>query len=342
LHPHDVASADAATAKTERVVPTSTTLSEAPARDAPASLSEIVDGTSNTMLLGEEDGRAGSVRAGDAPAQSISDGSSNTIMLGEGLVGQMEYRDGSVRAGDAPAQSISDGTSNTIMLGEGLVGQMEYRDGSVHPGDAPAQSISDGSSNTILLGEGLVDQMEFRDGSVRTGDRPEHGIRDGTSNTILVGEKTSSPDAVIGSEDDGVVGPGDPVASPPPAIADGTSNTLQLSESDGSGGDVIDTSGGHHRLGYQSTIEAGDVLQGFGTGACEQNVVDLDRLFDSLGVPGAERAARVSLVDTGADVELRLDTDGAGGADLTFLTFAGMGSGLSVGNGVADDIQIGA
>ena len=139
---------------------------------------------------------------------------------------------------------------------------------------------------------------------------------------------------------EGPVRPGD---APIQNISDGTSNTILLGE-EGDREGAIDASGGHHKLAYRSTIEAGDVIQGFGTGACEQDMVDLDRLFDSLGVPGAERAARVSLVDTGADVELRLDTDGAGGADLTFLTFEGLGSagGLSIGSGVADDIQIGA
>ena len=286
LHLHDITSADPATAKTERVVPTSSLLSAEPARNPHAPLSEITDGTSNTILVGEETGRDGSVRPGDAPAQSISDGTSNTI-----LVGEETAREGSVRAGDAPTQNISDGTSNTI-----LVGEEAGREGSVRAGDAPAQSISDGTSNTILVGE-----EDGRDGAVGT------------------------------------------IGSPLPAITDGTSNTLVLSEDEGSGGELIDTSGGHHRLVYQSTIEAGDVIQGFGTSACEQDAIDLDALLDSLGVPGAERTARVSLVDTGADVELRMDTDGAGGADLTFLTFQGLGSasGLSVGTGGADDIQIG-
>jgi hypothetical protein len=290
LHLHDITSADPATAKTERVVPTSSLLSEEPARDRHAPLSEITDGTSNTILVGEETGRHGSVRAGDAPIQNISDGTSNTI-----LVGEEAGRDGSVRPGDAPTQNISDGTSNTILLGEET-----GRDGSVRPGDAPTQNISDGTSNTILLGE-----EAGREGPVRAGDAPAQSISDGTSNTILVGQETGR---------------------------------------EGSGGELIDTSGGHHRLVYQSTIEAGDVIQGFGISACEQDAIDLDALLDSLGVPGAERTARVSLVDTGANVELRMDTDGVGGADLTFLTFQGLGSasGLSVGTGGADDIQIGA
>ena len=192
---------------------------------------------------------------------------------------------------------------------------------------ASPSEIADGTSNTIILQENGVS-----DGSVRTNGSPEHGIDDGASNTV------------IGSEDDSVIGLGGAAVSPPPAIADGTSNTLVLSEGVGSSGDLIDTSGGHHRLAYQSTLDAGDVIQGFGTSACEQDVVDLDHLFDSLGVPDAERAARVSLVDTGADVELRLDTDGVGGADLTFLIFQRLASagGLSVGAGGADDIQIGA
>ncbi len=78
LHLHDIRSAD-------------------PARNSQASLSEITDGTSNTIAVAEETGREGPVRPGDAPIQSISDGTSNTILVGE-EAGREDFRS---RPGDA-------------------------------------------------------------------------------------------------------------------------------------------------------------------------------------------------------------------------------------------------
>ena len=111
----------------------------------------------------------------------------------------------------------------------------------------------------------------------------------------------------------------------------------------GAGADSIDAAGGHDTLRYESVLDAGDVIQHFGSSGAEQDMVDLDALFDSLAVAAADRAARVSLVDAGPDVQLRIDTDGGGGADLLLLTFHGVSDPgvLSIGNGAAADIQVG-
>jgi hypothetical protein len=75
-------------------------------------------------------------------------------------------------------------------------------------------------------------------------------------------------------------------------------------------------------------------------------VVDLDALFDSLGVAAASRAGRVQLVDTGPDVRVDIDADGGAGNgfELSLLTFQGMASptGLTVGAAATDDIQVGS
>ena len=75
----------------------------------------------------------------------------------------------------------------------------------------------------------------------------------------------------------------------------------------GAGADSINVNNGNDRLLYTSTLEVGDIVTNFdnagGTGA--QDYIDLDGLFDSLGVAAAARAGRTSLVDTGANVDLR-------------------------------------
>jgi hypothetical protein len=58
-----------------------------------------------------------------------------------------------------------------------------------------------------------------------------------------------------------------------------------------------------------------DVVLAFdGNSAGGQDVFDLSNLFNTLSVPIADRAARVSIVDKGASVEIAVDTNG----DLTF------------------------
>jgi hypothetical protein len=108
----------------------------------------IEDGTSNTIIIGEQ---PSSGSGGD-----LQDGTSNTIFLSElPPTRQRSPQDG----------GIQDGTSNTILFGEGT--PLEFRDfiyrlvifyGTL-PGD-----IQDGTSNTILLGESQSAQIAAGNG----------------------------------------------------------------------------------------------------------------------------------------------------------------------------------
>ena len=115
----------------------------------------------------------------------------------------------------------------------------------------------------------------------------------------------------------------------------------------GAGADTITVTGGNDRLLYVSTGDVLDSIIGFDNNPAGggQDLVDLDALFDSLGVAAASRAGRVQLVDTGPDVRVNIDADGGGnGFELTLLTFQAMASptGLTVGTAAADDIQVGS
>ena len=82
----------------------------------------------------------------------------------------------------------------------------------------------------------------------------------------------------------------------------------------GTGGDVIE---------YFSHLNGHDVVIGFdGNAAGGQDVVDLDLLFDNLGVAPVNRAARVSVVDKGASVDIAVDADGnaGNGFEMTLAT----------------------
>jgi Ca2+-binding RTX toxin-like protein len=115
----------------------------------------------------------------------------------------------------------------------------------------------------------------------------------------------------------------------------------------GAGADTISVGSGNDRLLYLSTGDVLDTIIGFDKNATGgQDFVDLDALFDSLGVAPASRAGQLQFVDTGPDVQVRIDADGSAGNgfELTLLTFQGMANltGLTAGTAVTDDIQVGS
>lgn len=107
----------------------------------------------------------------------------------------------------------------------------------------------------------------------------------------------------------------------------------------GDGSDLIDVSQGNDIIRYLSTADSGDSVANFDINASGgQDAVNLDALFDDLGVAGADRAGRIAFIDTGTSVDLRIDADGnsTNGAELTLLTFVGLANiaGLAVGEDV--------
>jgi Ca2+-binding RTX toxin-like protein len=87
--------------------------------------------------------------------------------------------------------------------------------------------------------------------------------------------------------------------------------------SGGAGNDSITASLGNDVVRYTSVLDGHDVVIGFdGNAAGGQDTLDLDALFDSLGVALVDRAARVSITDTGASVAINVDTEGNGSFDL--------------------------
>jgi Ca2+-binding RTX toxin-like protein len=113
----------------------------------------------------------------------------------------------------------------------------------------------------------------------------------------------------------------------------------------GAGADTIDGGPGNDTIRYDSPLDAGDVIQNFDANpAGGQDVVDLDALFDSLGVADADRAGRVQFQDSGADVNLNVDADGnaGNGAEVTVLTFQNASpASFTAGTAPTDDVQVG-
>lgn len=89
----------------------------------------------------------------------------------------------------------------------------------------------------------------------------------------------------------------------------------------GAGNDAIDVSAGNDTVRILSTLDGTDVVTGFdGDALGGQDVLNLDGLFDSLGVAAAARAGRLSIDDQGASVNVLLDADGNGSFESVIAT----------------------
>ena len=76
------------------------------------------------------------------------------------------------------------------------------------------------------------------------------------------------------------------------------------------GNDIIDVGLGQDRIEWVNATDGRDLVTRFdGDPTGGQDVVDLRRLFDALGIPAGSRGARVQLVDNGATVDVYLNLD---------------------------------
>jgi Ca2+-binding RTX toxin-like protein len=82
----------------------------------------------------------------------------------------------------------------------------------------------------------------------------------------------------------------------------------------GAGDDRINVGAGNDSVLYTSALDGRDIINGFdGDAAGGQDLLDLDALFDGLGVAEADRAGRVSVDDKGGSVNIAVDADGNAG-----------------------------
>ena len=82
----------------------------------------------------------------------------------------------------------------------------------------------------------------------------------------------------------------------------------------GFGNDTITGGTGNDTIQYTNILDGQDVVLGFdGNAMGGQDVLDLDALFDNLLVAAVDRAGRVSIVDSGATVNVFVNADGNAG-----------------------------
>jgi Ca2+-binding RTX toxin-like protein len=91
----------------------------------------------------------------------------------------------------------------------------------------------------------------------------------------------------------------------------------------GAGDDLILGDSGNNTFVVSSPLEGHDIISGFdGDALGGQDTLNLDALFDGLGVAAADRAGRVSIADNGSSVDVSVDADGnaANGFEFTVAT----------------------
>ena len=95
---------------------------------------------------------------------------------------------------------------------------------------------------------------------------------------------------------------------------------------------------GNDTVSHSATVDAYDIINQFdGDAAGGQDVLNLDGLFDALGVATAARAGRVTLTDKGASVDVHVDVNGDGTAEY-FAATINSASAITVGA----DVLVGA
>ena len=169
--------------------------------------------------------------------------------------------------------------------------------------------------NLTLTGAGNINGTGSGTSNILTGNG---------GNNILDGQ--GNPDTLIGGAgNDTIIG--------------GLGNDLF---NGGTGADALNFGQNNDTAIFASLLEAGDIVTGFSNSGVSQDFVDLDGLFDGLGVAAVDRAGRVILIVAGADTQLWIDSNGDTVADTQLLTFSGINSGLTTGTAATDDIQVGS
>ena len=236
--------------------------------------------------------------------------------------------------GGAGADSMAGGTGNDTYVVDN-VGDIILEaagEGTDLVQSSVTTTLSANVENLTLTGSAAINGTGNTLANVMLGNSGANTLDGGTGSDTLDGGDGN--DIILGGLGDDLI--------------DGTSGAGNDTITGGAGADTITVTGGNDRLRYLSTGDVLDRIIGFDNDPAGggQDVVDLDALFDSLGVAAASRAGRVQLVDTGPDVRVDIDADGGAGNgfELSLLTFQAMASptGLTVGSAAADDIQVGS
>ena len=197
-------------------------------------------------------------------------------------------------------------------------------DASTVPASALRLNIDGGDGNDLLSGSAGDNNL--------AGDNGNDTVRGGGGNDILLGELGNDRleggagvDNVFGGNGKDVIlgGSGDDAL-------DG-----------GWGNDTITGGVGNDTIRYTSTLDGHDVILDFdGDPTGGQDVLNMDALFDALGVLTADRLGRVQITDLGATVDVAVDADGNAGNGFE-LVVATLYTTDVITKGIGQDVLVG-
>ena len=222
-------------------------------------------------------------------------------------------------------------------------------DGTVNVTYDTAGSINGSSEDDILIGLNV---------GLNGGAGDDHMIGTGTTDLLDYSNVSSNWNLTLGAGGSGNANiDGADTYEGIDGIIGGTGNNVLTGNDSNNilnGGGGTDTfnlagggDGGDDTIVYTSlaTLNGADIVNGFDNVSTDgHDTISLDALFDSMGVAAANRAGRLQLVDTGADVELRLNADTSNANfEVTILSFKSIADTtfFTIGNG-DDDINVGS
>ncbi len=262
---------------------------------------------------------AGNLMMGNVAANKLTGGAGNDSLFGGDGNDTLD--------GGADADILLGGIGNdTYLLGAGdgvnetggsgadtIIASITYNLGS---------AIGAVENLTLAMGAGAINGTGNALGNVITGNDSSNSLMGLEGNDTLNGGNGN--DTVNGGIGDDFLGGffGDD-------LHDGGHGRNTINLGIGAGNDTVS---------HSATVDAYDIINQFdGDAAGGQDVLTLDGLFDALGVATAARAARVTLTDRGASVDVHVDVNGDGTAEY-FAATINSASAITLGA----DVLVGA
>ena len=190
-------------------------------------------------------------------------------------------------------------------------------------GGAGNDTLFGGAGNDLIYGDGDADILYGEDG--------KDTLFGGAGNDIIYGDLDA--DVLFGEDgndtlfggagNDIILGGGDSDV----LYGGGGNDTLV----GGTGSDTIFGGAGGDVVAYEDLLDAGDLIDGFDATGTDK--IDLDKLFDSLGVAEADRAGRVRIEQsaTDGDATILIDSDpSTTGFETTLTTVVNVKGDLTV------------
>jgi uncharacterized protein YegL len=238
----------------------------------------------------------------------------------------------------------NDTDANGDAITVGAISNVNSLGGVSHVGDNVVITDNNSNGGSFTYEAEAGSRSDTADVTVDRGQAGESTLDGNGLGNILVG-RDGSNDTLNGYEGDDVL------------LGGGGKDTLNGGAGDdllvgGAGNDTINLSsaaGDNDTVLIASVLDGNDKISSFGDGVNNggldsQDRIDLDPLFDSLGVATGDREARVQVSDGGSNAIVTVDVDGDGfdAGDLQ-LTLLGIGnpSNISVGLDDLDDVVVG-